>query len=99
MLMDLLNKATTVAMLNFVISSMLAMGTGLTVRQIVGPLRSARLVTLAFCKFCSDAAWRLRLNERAEARRAARRGLATIGSGGWVTSPRAFGRSTSMELD
>jgi BASS family bile acid:Na+ symporter len=47
MLMDLLNKATTVAMLSFVISSMLAMGTGLTVPQIVGPLRSARLVTLA----------------------------------------------------
>src|SRR5262245_11649905 len=34
-------------MLSFVISSMLAMGTGLTVGQIVTPLRNARLVTLA----------------------------------------------------
>ncbi|MGB0056415.1 MAG: bile acid:sodium symporter, partial [Methyloceanibacter sp.] len=47
MLMDLLNKATTVAMLSFVISSMLAMGAGLTVSQIVAPLRTARLVTVA----------------------------------------------------
>ena len=47
MLMDLLNKATTVAMLSFVISSMLAMGTGLTVAQIVAPLGNARLVTVA----------------------------------------------------
>jgi BASS family bile acid:Na+ symporter len=47
MLMGLLNKATTVVMLSFVISSMLAMGAGLTVGQIVAPLRNARLVTLA----------------------------------------------------
>jgi len=47
MLMGLLNKATTVAMLSFVISSMLAMGAGPTVAQIVAPLRNARLVTLA----------------------------------------------------
>ena len=47
MLMDLLSKATTVAMLSFVISSMLAMGAGLTVAQIVAPLRNARLVTVA----------------------------------------------------
>ena len=47
MLMGLLNKATTVAMLSFVISSMLAMGAGLTVAKIVAPLRNARLVTLA----------------------------------------------------
>jgi BASS family bile acid:Na+ symporter len=47
MLMDLLSKATTVAMLSFVISSMLAMGMGLTVGQIVAPLRNARLVILA----------------------------------------------------
>jgi len=47
MLMGLLNKATTVAMLSFVISSMLAMGAGLTVAQIVAPLQNARLVTLA----------------------------------------------------
>ena len=47
MLMDMLSKATTVAMLTFVISSMLAMGSGLSVAQIVEPLRDARLVTLA----------------------------------------------------
>jgi len=35
MLMDLLNKAVTVAMLGFVVSSMLAMGSGLTIRQIM----------------------------------------------------------------
>ena len=47
MLMGLLNKAVTVAMLGFVISSMLAMGSGLTIRQIIEPLRDARLVLLA----------------------------------------------------
>jgi bile acid:Na+ symporter, BASS family len=47
MLMDLLNKATTAAMLSFVVSSMLAMGTGLTIRQIIEPLRNARLVAFA----------------------------------------------------
>jgi BASS family bile acid:Na+ symporter len=47
MLMDLLNKAVPVAMLGFVVSSMLAMGLGLTIRQIVEPLRNARLVLLA----------------------------------------------------
>ena len=47
MLMDLLSKASTVAMLSFVVSSMLAMGAGLTVSQISEPLGNARLVTLA----------------------------------------------------
>ena len=47
MLMDLLNKAVTVAMLSFVVSSMLAMGSGLTIRLIIEPLRNARLVSLA----------------------------------------------------
>ena len=47
MLMDLLNTAVTVAMLGFVVSSMLAMGSGLTIRQIIEPLRNARLVLLA----------------------------------------------------
>ena len=45
MLMDLLSKAATVAMLSFVVSSMLAMGAGLTVSQISEPLGDARLVT------------------------------------------------------
>ena len=47
MLMELLSKAATVAMLSFVVSSMLAMGAGLTVSQISEPLRNARLVMLA----------------------------------------------------
>jgi BASS family bile acid:Na+ symporter len=47
MLMDLLSKAATVAMLSFVVSSMLAMGAGLTVSQILEPLRNTRLVVLA----------------------------------------------------
>ena len=47
MLMEILSKAATVAMLSFVVSSMLAMGAGLTVPQIAEPLRNARLVMLA----------------------------------------------------
>jgi bile acid:Na+ symporter, BASS family len=47
MLMDLLSKAATVAMLSFVVSNMLAMGTGLTVARITEPLRNVRLVLLA----------------------------------------------------
>jgi BASS family bile acid:Na+ symporter len=47
MLMELLSMAATVAMLSFVVTSMLAMGAGLTVAQISAPLRNARLVVLA----------------------------------------------------
>ena len=47
MLMELLSQAATVAMLSFVVSSMLAMGAGLTIPQIAEPLRNARLVVLA----------------------------------------------------
>src|SRR5271165_3899336 len=47
MLIELLSKAATVAMLSFVVSSMLAMGADLTVSQISAPLRNARLVVLA----------------------------------------------------
>ena len=47
MLMDLLSKAATVTTLSFVVSSMLAMGSGLTTAQIVEPLRNVRLVALA----------------------------------------------------
>src|SRR5436309_7553151 len=47
MLVELLSKAATVAMLTFVVSSMLAMGAGLTVSQIFQPLSNARLVMLA----------------------------------------------------
>ena len=47
MLTHLLSKAATVAMLTFVVSSMLAMGAGLTVSLIAEPLRNVRLVGLA----------------------------------------------------
>ena len=46
-LMELLSKAVTVAMVSFVVSSMLAMGAALTVSQIFDPLRNVRLVMLA----------------------------------------------------
>src|SRR6516162_5177389 len=42
--MELMQKVALVAMLTFVLSSMLAMGLGLTVRQISAPLRNVRLV-------------------------------------------------------
>ena len=45
--MELLSKAATIALLSFVVSSMLAMGTGLTVAQIIEPLRSVRFVVLS----------------------------------------------------
>lgn len=45
--MELMQKATPVAMLVFVISSMVAMGLDLTVGQIIAPLRNARLVVLS----------------------------------------------------
>jgi BASS family bile acid:Na+ symporter len=45
--MELLAKAVPVALLAFVVSSMLAVGLSLTVGQILEPLRSARLVILA----------------------------------------------------
>lgn len=45
--MDLLSKASTLAMLCFVISSMLAMGMGLSIAEIIGPLRDLRLILFA----------------------------------------------------
>ncbi len=47
MIWEILHKATTAAMLSFVVSSMLAMGTGLTVAEIVAALRSRRLIIVA----------------------------------------------------
>ena len=45
--MELVQKATSIGVLIFVLSSMLATGLGLTVSQIVTPLRNARLVVLS----------------------------------------------------
>jgi BASS family bile acid:Na+ symporter len=45
--MELLQKIIPPVMLTFVLSSMLAVGLGLTVAQIVAPLRSIRLVALS----------------------------------------------------
>jgi BASS family bile acid:Na+ symporter len=45
--MELLQRASSFAMLAFVLCSMLAMGLNLTVGQIITPLRNVRLVTLS----------------------------------------------------
>ena len=45
--MDLKQAAISVSMMVFVVSSMLAMGLGLRVSEIVAPLRNWRRVTLA----------------------------------------------------
>jgi len=45
--MELMQKASSISMLTFVLSSMVAMGLGLTVAQILAPLRSFRLVSLS----------------------------------------------------
>ena len=45
--MELLSKAVPITMFTFVVSSMLAVGLSLTVRQIVAPLRNGKLVFLA----------------------------------------------------
>ena len=45
--MELLQRAASVAVLIFVVSSMVAMGLGLTAREIVAPLRNARLLILS----------------------------------------------------
>lgn len=47
MLVQLLSKGADIAMLSFVISSMLALGASLTIAQIVEPLRNVRLVLFA----------------------------------------------------
>ena len=46
MAMDLLNRGVTTALLGFVVSSMMAMGVGFTVAQIIDALRDVRLVLL-----------------------------------------------------
>jgi bile acid:Na+ symporter, BASS family len=46
-IMEILQRAVPVAMLVFVLSSMLAMGLGLTVAQIIAPLRNGRLVAMS----------------------------------------------------
>jgi BASS family bile acid:Na+ symporter len=45
--MELMQKVVPVAMLAFVLSSMLAMGLGLTVGGIIAPLRDVRRVVLS----------------------------------------------------
>ena len=78
--MELLSKAVTVAMLSFVVSSMLAMGLGLTVAQIIAPLRNVRLVVLSLlAKFCIDTAGRSCACQDAAARRTAGRRPAFVG--------------------
>ena len=69
MVWEILHKATTVAMLSFVVSSMLAMGTGLTVGEIVAALRNRRLIMVALlANFVVDASRRAHLGESPLAR-------------------------------
>jgi len=46
MLMEVLTKWIAMSLLGFVISSMMAISVGLTIGQIIGALRNARLVLL-----------------------------------------------------
>jgi bile acid:Na+ symporter, BASS family len=46
MLIEVLDKSIAISLLGFVISSMMAMGMGLTIGQINSALRNARLVLL-----------------------------------------------------
>jgi len=46
-LLELMQAAISIAMLGFVLSSMLAMGLGLAVREIIAPLRNVRLIVLS----------------------------------------------------
>src|SRR5437899_8191123 len=45
--MQILEKLVPIAMFIFVLSSMLAMGLGLTIGQIIAPLRNLRLVAMS----------------------------------------------------
>src|SRR5206468_1626588 len=45
--MQILQKLVPIALLTFVLSSMLAMGLSLTIGQIITPLRNVRLVVLS----------------------------------------------------
>ena len=45
--MEILQKAVPLAMFVFVLSSMLAMGLGLTIAEIIAPLRNIRLVAMS----------------------------------------------------
>ena len=69
MVWEILHKATNVAMLSFVVSSMLAMGTGLTVGEIVAALRNHRLIMVALpANFVFNATRRAHLGESPLAR-------------------------------
>ena len=71
--MEFLSKVANLAMLSFVISSMLAMGAGLSVGQIVDPLRNVRLVGLALLSnFVLVPLFAFILSKSAFARRTAR---------------------------
>jgi BASS family bile acid:Na+ symporter len=50
--MEILSKIIPIAMLTFVVSSMLSMGLSLTVGQIVAPLRNYRLIAFALLANC-----------------------------------------------
>src|SRR6516162_8568907 len=91
MLMHLLNKVATTALLGFVVTSMMAMGVGFTVRQIIDSLRDVRLVLLALlANFVAMPLGALAFGQNADARRAA---------GGWPVLLGASAGAVSAQAD
>ena len=91
--MELLTKAVPIAMLAFVVSSMLAVGLSLTVGQIVAPLRNGKLVFFALLgKFFADAGSGIRHCQTSPARPTARHRPAFAGHSCWRAVPSQAGR-------
>ena len=97
--MELMQKAASIAMLIFVLSSMLAMGLDLTVGQIIAPLRNVRLVMLSLLANFVLMPLGCRCTRRpAAARPAAGRGTAAVGLGGGRTVPTEIGSDGKGQL-
>ena len=66
--MELLSKAVPITMLAFVVSSMLAVGLSLTIRQIVAPLRNRKTCFSRIARqFCADATGGIRHRQTSQA--------------------------------
>ena len=90
--MELIQKTISIATLVFVLSSMLATGLGLTVSEIITPLRNARLVVLSLlANFVLMPLAAVGLAAIVAARPTARRGSAAPGYGSRRTVPAETG--------
>ena len=86
-------------MLVFVLSSMLAMGLGLTVGQIIAPLRNARLVVLSLLvNFVLMPLGALALASLLRLDQPTGRGTAAVGLGGGRTVPTEIGSDRKGQL-